>query len=97
MKKVFLFVALIATLALPKVVMAQNVQVLYDFGHNIYEDGKAPSATPALLTTVEHFKPDSFGSTFFFIDMTYKDSGIQSAYWEVQQLLPTWCDLFLQC
>ncbi len=90
MKKVFLFVAFIAALALPKVVMAQNVQVLYDFGHNIYEEGKVPNGNPAVLTTVEQFKPDQFGSTFFFIDMTYKDSGIQTAYWEIFRNLRFW-------
>lgn len=38
---------------------AQNVQAHYDFGRK--------SAT----TTVEMFRPDGGGSTFFFVDMDY--------------------------
>ncbi len=90
MKKVFLFVAFIATLVLPQITKAQNVQVLYDFGSEVYEDGKMPSQNPSILTTVEKFKADKYGSTFFFIDMTYKDTGIQSAYWEIFRNLRFW-------
>ncbi len=90
MKKVFLFVALIATFVLPQFVKAQNVQVLYDFGSVAYKEGKAPNTNPAILTTVEQFKADKYGSTFFFVDMTYKDTGIQSAYWEIFRNLRFW-------
>ncbi|MEE4285197.1 MAG: DUF5020 family protein, partial [Mariniphaga sp.] len=40
-------------------------------------------------TTVEMFRPDSWGSTFFFIDMDYSsdtrgiDNGVSLAYWEI--------------
>ena len=52
---------------------AQNVQLHYDFGHNAYnkEGGKDLRSRAYLTTTVEMFKPDSFGSTFFFVDMDY--------------------------
>ncbi len=90
MKKVFLFVALIATFALPQLTKAQNVQVLYDFGSEVYDDGKQPNLNPSVLTTVEQFKADKYGSTFFFIDMKYKDTGIQEAYWEVFRNLRFW-------
>ena len=45
---------------------AQNVQLHYDFGHSIYDE---LSTRPKLTTTVEMFKADKWGSTFFFIDM----------------------------
>jgi hypothetical protein len=42
-----------------------------------------------LTSTVEMFRPDKYGSTFFFIDMDYSsdarnvDNGISLAYWEI--------------
>lgn len=55
---------------------AQNLQVHYDFGK-----------TRKLVTsTVEMFKPDKWGSTFFFVDMNYDaDNGktVSLAYWEI--------------
>ncbi len=59
--------------------IAQNVQLHYDMGKD----------RGYLTTTVEMFKPDKYGSTFFFIDMDYGsdtrdvDNGISSAYWEI--------------
>ena len=57
---------------------SQNVQLHYDLG----KDRKM------FTTTVEMFKPDKLGSTFFFIDMDYgsKESGVDGislAYWEI--------------
>ena len=57
---------------------AQNVQLHYDYG----KDRKM------FTTTVEMFKPDKMGSTFFFIDMDYGSDasqvdGINLAYWEI--------------
>ena len=58
---------------------AQNVQLHYDFGEN----------RKLVTTTVEMFRPDKYGSTFFFIDMDYGsdernvDNGISLAYWEI--------------
>ncbi len=55
---------------------AQNLQVHYDFGK-----------TRKLVTsTVEMFKPDKWGSTFFFIDMNYdakNSKTVSLAYWEI--------------
>jgi hypothetical protein len=55
---------------------AQNVQLQYDFGKD----------RGYLTSTVEMFKPDKWGSTFFFIDMNY-DGGngktMSLAYWEI--------------
>lgn len=71
---------------------AQNIQFHYDFGRHIYDefgatedsDGRAP-----ITTTVEMFRPDSFGSTYFFIDMDY-DGGVKGAYWEISRELCFW-------
>ncbi len=58
--------------------MAQNVQLHYDMGET----------RKMVTTTVEMFRPDDFGSTFFFIDMDYGSKasgvdGINLAYWEI--------------
>ena len=55
---------------------AQNVQTHYDFGNG----------RKYLTTTVEMFRPDKLGSTFFFIDMDYgvgDVEGVSMAYWEI--------------
>jgi hypothetical protein len=64
---------------------AQNVQLHYDFGRYIYEDDWGER--PLLTSTVEMFKPDRFGSTFFFVDMDYRRAGIAQAYWEISREL----------
>lgn len=62
---------------------AQNIQLHYDFG-----EGRK-----YLTSTVEMFRPDKLGSTFFFIDMDYSsdarniNNGISSAYWEIARTL----------
>lgn len=61
-------------------VIAQNVQLHYDFG----KDRKFPT------TTVEMFKPDKWGSTFFFVDMDYNvndQKGVNMAYWEIARAI----------
>jgi len=57
---------------------AQNVQLHYDFGEN----------RKMVTTTVEMFKPDEIGSTFFFFDLDYGSDesqvdGINLAYMEI--------------
>jgi hypothetical protein len=62
---------------------AQNVQLHYDLG----KDHKFP------WTHVEMFKPDKWGSTFFFIDMNYGEGdvhGVSLAYWEIARALKFW-------
>lgn len=59
---------------------AQNVQLHYDLGHNLYDD-LSPRTT--VTTTVEMFKPDKWGSTFMFTDIDYKKDGSMGAYWEI--------------
>lgn len=64
---------------------AQNVQLHHDFG----KDRKM------LTSTVEMFKPDKWGNTFFFVDFDYgsKSSGVTGvslAYWEFARELKFW-------
>ncbi len=58
-------------------VVAQNVQLHYDFERN------------AATTTVEMFRPDGAGSTFFFVDMDYTPE-VSGAYWEISRELCFW-------
>ena len=76
MKRVlFAFVACLFTLSS----FAQNLQVHYDFGEN----------RKMVTTTLEMFRPDKMGSTFFFVDFDYSsdardvDNGISLGYWEI--------------
>lgn len=76
MKKILLLFFAVTTVVS---VNAQNIQLHYDLG----KDRKF------FTTTVEMFKPDKYGSTFFFVDMDYSsdarnvDNGISLAYWEI--------------
>lgn len=98
------FLAVISVLCLAGIAtLAQNVQTHYDWGHNLYtgSDKNLESRAP-LTTTVEMFRPDSWGSTFFFIDMDYghghypsgnstvEDGGVTGAYWEISRELKFW-------
>ena len=74
MKKlvVFLFAILLALGS-----FAQNLQTHYDMGKD----------RGYLTTTVEMFRPDKTGNTFFFIDMDYGSNGVENspslAYFEI--------------
>ena len=76
MKQVLLLFTL---LILAVATNAQNIQLHYDLG-----EGRK-----YFTSTVEMFRTDKLGSTFFFIDMDYSseardvDNGISSAYWEI--------------
>lgn len=76
MKKLLLLFSIVV---LVSSLSAQNIQLHYDLG----KDRKF------LTSTVEMFRPDKYGSTFFFIDMDYSsdarnvDNGLSLAYWEI--------------
>lgn len=79
MKKLFLLPMLLsATVATAQV----NVQLHYDLGRNL-NDGEPDRQK--VTSTVEMFKADKLGSTYFFIDMDYFSDGVGSAYWEVSR------------
>lgn len=74
--------------------MAQNIQLHYDFGRAFYNEldkREGYHGRPQLTTTIEMFRPDSYGSTFFFVDLDYA-SGVKGAYWEVAREFCFWQD-----
>ena len=78
--KRFLHISLLALLSIVGSVRysnAQNVQLFYDTGRN------------CATSTVEMFRPDSFGSTFFFVDLDYAPK-VTGAYWEIARELNFW-------
>ena len=86
MKKIFLS-ALLLVSTLP--IFAQlNVQLHYDFGDAFY--GNKLSNRPHLTTTVENFKADKWGSTYFFVDLDFGDNTMKSAYAEFSRELRFW-------
>lgn len=58
---------------------AQNLQLFYDPGRG------------CATSTVEMFRPDSFGSTYFFVDMDYSPR-VTGAYWEIAREFCFWQD-----
>lgn len=58
---------------------AQNVQLHYDMGRN------------CTTSTVEMFRADGAGSTFFFVDLDYTPK-VSGAYWEISRELCFWQD-----
>ena len=61
MKKLFLFAFILLSVCAGKV-MAQNIQLHYDLGRALY---KSLDERPWVTTTVEMFKADKWGSTYF--------------------------------
>ena len=78
MKKLLL-AAIFAFSALSFSAKAQNIQLLYD------------TSKECLTSTVEMFRPDSFGSTYFFVDLDYNPKMI-GAYWEISREFCFWQD-----
>lgn len=60
-------------------IKAQNIQLFYDTGRN------------CATSTVEMFRPDKGGSTYFFIDMDYSPK-VKGAYWELSREFNFWQD-----
>jgi hypothetical protein len=60
-------------------VQAQNLQVFYD------------TERGCVTSTLEMFRPDAFGSTFYFVDMDYNPTAI-GAYTEIARELCFWQD-----
>lgn len=84
---ILLLSLLLMMMGLPRL-SAQNLQLHYDLGSRLY--AKEMPRRPQLTTTIEHFRPDAWGSTFYFVDLNYQDQGIQSAYWEIARDLKLW-------
>ena len=63
-------------------VRGQNLQFHYDLGHALNSN---LSNRPAVTTTIETFRPDTWGNTYFFADIDYFSDGVAGAYWEVSR------------
>ena len=88
MKRFLLLILLVGAMS----AKAQNVQLHYDFGRHAYKSLNSENKTDAraaLTSTVEMFRPDKGGSTFFFVDMDY-NQGVSGAYWEIARELNFW-------
>jgi len=67
---------IISLLIIASLGMAQNLQLHYE----------ASGDREYVVSTLEMFKPDQHGSTFWFVDMEYNAPGIKGvslAYWEI--------------
>lgn len=80
MKKIFMM-ALMAVAALS--VNAQNIQLHYDFGRNIYPDQE--DGRQKVTITVEQFKADKWGSWYYFVDLDLSRKFFKSAYTEISR------------
>lgn len=87
MKKVLLTIVLAVVALLPAAAQL-NLQLHYDFGHNIY--GKELSNRQYLTATIENFTPDKWGSTYFFVDGDLGDNQLKSVYAELARELCFW-------
>ena len=79
MKNCFLLAALLLT---GVSAAGQNLQLHYDLGHTLNTN---LTGRPSVTTTIEMFKPDKWGSTYFFADIDYYHDGAAGAYWEVSR------------
>ena len=86
MKKTFLsFILIIASLP----AFAQlNVQMHYDFADALY--GNELSNRAHWTATIENFKADKWGSTYFFVDGNFANNTMESAYAELSRELRFW-------
>ena len=100
MKKIFTLALLgLAAAVFSADLLSQNIQFHYDFGKTLYRKDNSASSRPPVTTTVEMFRPDKWGNTFFFVDMNYGskagDGGVLGAYWEISRELSFWDAPFL--
>ena len=86
MKKI-LFTALLFIASLP--MFAQlNVQIHHDFGKTIMGDELSNRAR--LTATIENFKADKWGSTYFFVDADFGSNTMKSVYAEFSREFKFW-------
>lgn len=78
-KNITILLAAISVIFSAVEVKAQNVQLHYDMGRN------------CATSTVEMFRADGAGSTFFFVDLDYTPK-VSGAYWEISRELCFWQD-----
>ena len=79
MKKIFTLLML----ACGMTASAQNIQLHYDFGRNIYADEEADRQKVTL--TLEQFKADDWGSWYYFFDVDLTSKTTRSIYTEISR------------
>ena len=72
-----------ALMMLATCVSAQNVQLHYDFGRNIYSNEEA--GRQKVTMTLEQFKADQWGSWFYFVDIDFSRKFTEAAYAEISR------------
>ncbi len=82
--KFYLFVLTVFLLGSASV-KAQNVQLHYDFGRNIYSNEEA--GRQKVTATLEQFKADKWGSWFYFVDIDFSRKFTEGAYAEISREL----------
>ena len=70
-------------LTLTTVAGAQNIQVHYDLGRNIYTGEEAGRSK--VTVTLEQFKADKWGSWYYFVDVDLSRHFTESAYTEISR------------
>ena len=80
MKKIFT-IALMAVAALSA--NAQNIQLHYDFGRNLYSNEEANRQK--VTATLEQFKADDWGSWYYFFDVDLTSKTTRSIYTEISR------------
>ncbi len=79
MKKLSVCMMMLCALA----VQAQNIQLHYDFGRNIYPDEE--SNRQKVTVTLEQFKADKWGSWYYFVDIDLSRKETKGAYTEISR------------
>ena len=82
MKKFFLFAVMAAAAFTAQ---AQNIQLHYDFGRNMYSNEEADRQK--VTVTLEQFKADEWGSWFYFVDLDLTSKTTRSIYTEISREL----------
>ena len=62
---------------------AQNIQLHYDFGRNIYPDEE--DGRQKVTVTIEQFKADKWGSWYYFVDLDLSRKFFKGAYTEISR------------
>ncbi len=78
-RKLFTLIAL----ALGITASAQNIQVHYDFGRNIYTGEEA--GRQKVTITLEQFKADPWGSWYYFVDLDLSRHFMEDVYTEISR------------
>ena len=80
MKKFFYFVLMVIVALTTS---AQDIQLHYDFGRNIYPDQE--DGRQKVTITLEQFKADKWGSWYYFVDLDLSRKFVKSAYTEISR------------